>query len=761
MREARQSTSAPSPGIWRNLLLGVLALVALARLATVDWSQVLVSNVAEFLPRSSEAGQRAATALRDEQSQLLFFGGAEAPLSVAEARSLEAALATVPGVAEHGVGVTPGEADALGRVMFAHRFTLLFPGWLERARADHAATGGPTPFSPWLAGRAVAELERFLDSPDSLGFEELLADDPLMLLPGALERLSGGELQGGAGSDAVVWVKLAEDPLEVAVQDRLLPAFESVLRAFEADHPGRALAWFGALRYAEETRRSIQREIAVLNVLTALLVVALAGLFLRRPWQLFHLLVPVGFGLATGLSVLTLCFPHIHLLSLVMGSMLAGVAIDYGVHLFFHRPEEGSEGTVIRSLLVSALSTMAGYLVWSGSSLGLARQTGVLVSAGLVGALVAVLLYTPLRRAASPRFEGLLARPLFPFAGWIRAGLAAVALLLAAWGWWGHAWKDSLRILDIRHPVLDAELETVAEQIGPGARAGLVFATGRDFVDAAAHLRALDEAGGSLALLFPTEGELDGAVAFGAQWPQFVAAWREALRARDFEPEAFAGFESALAQRLAGATAGGWRRDVSRSGAELAAALPGPAQALLGEVEGTAWLGAWGVRAEELPPEVHRLSVREDLENWLGEWRREQSRVSLLGVGVIALIVTVFFRGRGLVPILLVPLGSVLTAMGVLAPLMGGLNLFHLAGALLGFCVTLDYGVFFAGSVRAGGRYPISIRFSALTTAVAFAVLLTSQVEAVRSLGATVALSVVLAILGLELIRPLSSKQSV
>ena len=185
--------------------------------------------------------------------------------------------------------------------------------------------------------------------------------------------------------------------------------------------------------------------------------------------------VPVVLGSLLGAWVATAAaWQRVHVLVFVVGSLLAGVAVDYGFYLCLQpkrRPDERyleKVSRLMRPLLASALTTVMGFSFLLWSELPLIRQLGVFVSAGLVCALVTALLWFAqvddsyietrdfVRRR--PTGSGALARRAPHGSSWPPG--AAVALL----GPWRLHWKDDIRELEIPTPELksnDAEVRAL------------------------------------------------------------------------------------------------------------------------------------------------------------------------------------------------------------------------------------------------------------------------------------------------------------
>src|SRR5687767_1914982 len=104
-------------------------------------------------------------------------------------------------------------------------------------------------------------------------------------------------------------------------------------------------------------------------------------------------------SIAGAWTVSTMVFDRLHILVFVIGSLLSGVAIDYGFYIYMQpsrRPDEPYTeklGRLLKPLLASCLTTVIGFSLLLFSELPLIRQIGVFVSAGLLCALASAMLY--------------------------------------------------------------------------------------------------------------------------------------------------------------------------------------------------------------------------------------------------------------------------------------------------------------------------------------------------------------------------------
>lgn len=766
MEPARQRWTA-------RALLALLAALGLLWLARLDYGAKISSDVLDLIPSAERSPELAlARSLAgDRQARVALFAlRADDPAARERAAELfAAALRADPAFAEVRALGDNGPRNALGRQLFNQRLELLLPGWLARHRQLQAERAPAEPWPEWLAERAAGELETFLARPEAVAFQDLVPADPLLLLPGLATELAGfAEPRSTVGDRTLIWARTTAAPLSEAGQEPVVAAVERALQAARAAAPEARLQWAAIGRFAAENRHRIQKEMSWLNLLSLAAVLGVAVLCLRRVWQALHL-APVVLGALLGAWVgVTLTFDRVHVLVFVVGSLLGGVAIDYGFYLYLQPAARAGElyrekvRRLIRPLLASALTTVLGFSLLLCSELPLIRQLGVFVSCGLIAALATALLwfaqlarpYTDTRAFARARLGG-------PWRGWHRAARAVLlgGAVIALVGPWRLHWRDDIRELEAMPAALRAEAQEVRALFGETAARTVYLTRGESPAAARAaqarfldwHARQFGDAPvASLGLAVPTPAEWQAAQAARAELAEFAPALRRALERQGFDAAEFAPFFTAWEDWRA-APAG----DLDAAVRRLASALEGPLALSLAVEPGASWF----LSVAEHPPGAEPpaatatlgLDQLQSFNRLFSRYRVSALWLSGIGLGLVGMSVFVLYGLRRGVRIFALPAGSCLFAFGLLGLAGQTLNLFHLLGAFLGVCLSHNYAIFTAENTARGDAPPPSIRLSALTTAVSFGVLALSSIPVVAALGTMVTLIVLAALAGVEL----------
>ncbi len=762
----------------------LFAIACIYQLARIDYRQRISTDVLDLIPtaeQSPEAGVLRSLASDTEARVMLFAlkdrtNPTEAPSRAAA--EFAAALVREPTFAEAVVSGDTAAQDELGKAIFDQRFSLLLPTWLAQQEREFAATGlNPAGFSPWLADRVAVALQDFLAQPEAVALQELVTHDPLLLVPRLIKSAQGlAPSTSSSPGSALVWARIKDSPLSESGQAPVFAAIDRALQSIQKDFPGVELRWTGVNRFAAESRRRIEREFGVLNIFSVLAVLAVGCLFVRRLWKIAHLVPVILLSLLGAWTVATAVFPRIHVLVFIIGSLLSGVAIDYGFYIYLQprlAPDEPyiqKLRRLLKPLLASCLTTVIGFSLLLFSDLPLLRQVGLFVGAGLLCALGAAMLY--FAQLKNPQLEtreyDLLPRR-SRRASWRPAvqALAALALVIALIAPWRLRWRDDVRELEIASPELTRNDAALRKLFGDSDDRTAYLTHGRDVAEARDHLDiflqalARDAKGANFAtlgLVFPTKENWEKLPARLARLPNFSRELQAALDQHGFEADGFADFFREW-DAMRTAPPRGQYEDLYKA---MAPHLTGPLGMLYRAEGNLCWFLTIVDQREEWvpPPELDTIALNqlESLNGLFTRYRWSALHLSLAGLTLVIASVFAIYRGRAAVRIALIPAGSCFFVLGVLGLCGQTLNLFHLLGAFLGVCLSHNYAIF-SGHAAAGGAQvpPTSIRLSALCTAASFGVLACSHIPVIHALGLTVALIVLVALTVVEL-EPLARK---
>ncbi|MDX2111526.1 MAG: MMPL family transporter [Verrucomicrobiota bacterium] len=766
-----------TPSYWfRATLLFVLLGIGSFWLSSLDYSKHLSSDVMDLLPVTEQSPElsTALRIMRDRESRLLYITLESTDGRVPTDATVSAfvdSLRASKQFKQVTVGRGPSNPEKIAEWVFAQRMNLLFPQWLADKKLQYASLKVTMPDVPpldaWLAADAVRSINQFLETPESLALAETLPKDPLLLTTSLL-RLQDtlqGESVADANTVAVLWAETKAPALSPEGQAPVFAVMDAArLTAMKTDS-ALVMNYIGVHRYGAESRTKITQEITWLNLLSLIAVGAVACVFVRRLTPLFHLVAIVALSMLGAWTVTTLFFNPVHVLALVLGSLLCGEAIDYGLHILLHRecPQDASYAQILRHiglpLCMGASTTIIGFLALLFSGLPLLRQTGVFVASGLICALAGCWLYFPLWKRKTDwqrTWSGVVPQPRRAWVKWfLWLFLAGLSL-----GITNVHWLDDIRDLDIKHPELYEIQEKVNQHFGASGERTAYFSVGKSPLEARDNLetfQALRIKHGLLPLqsldsVLPTARAWAEANAFRQEHADFPALLIRELAANDFDTALFANFEE---QWKATATAPDTLNLLYR---EMNTQLDGP----LGNLMHCDASGSW-LLGMTPPDELQTLtppagsfpvSQLQTLNVIFTRYRESAAEISLISWALIALLMIVVFRWPTGLMMAAIPLGAILLAGGVLGWTSGAINLFHLLGFFLGFCISMDYTIFGILARRDGRIMPVSILSSAITTVAAFGVLSLSSVAAVRALGISASLVVTFAVLILYIMLP-------
>ena len=345
--------TCPSEAFFRRAALAwclfVVLLIA-AAVATFDRSAVK-TDFRSLLPTEAETAQTndLFTAVADNNARHLFVTvGAD----TAE-NALQAAELTEKSLTESGLTVTHADSESLRQTVQS-----LAP-YRNSFLTDSDRQFVETADNAQLLRRALKHLYRPISSV-ILPWQ----DDPLGLFANRFQELftnphfsvRGRFLTVGSPSDpshfAVVLNVTAAETLRLSGT----PITDAVREARHQAQSTFSLAVIeaaGPLLLSEAAASAAQKEASFIGTFSALGVVLLVLFFYRAVTPAVSMVVTLGLSFLTAVSAVFLVFGEIHLLTLVFGATLLGIAADYVFHFLTELFQQPSAYAARRSLLKS------------------------------------------------------------------------------------------------------------------------------------------------------------------------------------------------------------------------------------------------------------------------------------------------------------------------------------------------------------------------------------------------------------------------
>ncbi|MGY2198612.1 MMPL family transporter [Pseudomonas gingeri] len=744
------------PRLFLILLLAVLAL------AGWQWRHgaPLSANLMELVPGSSpdaldlKAEQRMQEPLNREM--LVLVGQADRQKAIAMARQLGEQW-QASGLFEKVQWDLQADLPALRQQLLNGRLAMLAAKDRRQLIDDPAA---------FIQQRLQALYDPFT------GFSLVPSQDDWLGLTGRIQNSQPqrGAVQLDIGSGALVadadgksWVLLRARTTGNAFDMKLPLQVAELLRQSrqEASRADVQLLAASGLLYAANGQQQATREITWVGGGATLGILLLLLLAFRR-LRVLLAFVPVLVGMLFGAVACVALFGHMHVMTLVLGSSLIGVAVDYPLHYLSKswslKPWHSWPALRITlpGLTLSLATSCIGYLALAWTPFPALTQIAVFSAAGLLGAyLSAVCLLPALLKGADLRpaqwplriCEGLLAlrEQLLKKLG--SPLLLVLLLLFCGAGLWQLNSKNDIRQWVGAPPQLQAEAQAIARITGyqPTSQFFLVRATDQQQL-----LERSAALGKRLEQLVSLE-KLQGYLSLN----QLVSLPSEQQRLRESLRQ-LPGYWQPLLDLGVPLTA--LQGELSQLQAlpiqDIDSALVGP----LAEPWRALWLGpnADGVagmvslqglnnadllrvQAMDLPG-VQLVDRLGDLNKVFAATQVSAAELKLASCVLIVLLLILPFGLGGALRIVALPLLAALCSLASLGWLGQPLTLFSLFGLLLVTAISVDYAILMREQIGGAAVSLLGTLLAALTTWLSFGLLAISSTPAVSNFGLSVSL---------------------
>lgn len=182
----------------------------------------------------------------------------------------------------------------------------------------------------------------------------------------------------------------------------------------------------GVPLHTARTAERCRTEINILSWFSLFFIAALSVCVFRSVRWIPLFAASLGGATLSGMLALRIFFPSVHIMTLVFGTTMLGLVIDYSFHWLMQR--RGSRAETLRNLLVSFATTEISLIPLMVSSIPVLRQSAVFLSAGLFAALTYVVFGYPAPAGADAPTRPPAKLPLSKMA-------IALVLVGAACGW--------------------------------------------------------------------------------------------------------------------------------------------------------------------------------------------------------------------------------------------------------------------------------------------------------------------------------------
>lgn len=604
--------------------------------------------------------------------------------------------------------------------------------------------------------------------------------DPLGLWPqwwSARAAASGlrigddGLLQADDGYWAVLRFQTRASAFALNGERVIQDALDSATGAAREQVPGVRDLRAGVPLHAEAAAVQAHREINTIGWGSLAAVLLLTWLAFRSLRPILLVAVSLLIGCAAALSVTALVFGKVHLLTLIFGASLVGVAEDYGIHWFAARQGEDRKNSW--SLLRHLLPGLALALVTSALAylaLGLApfpglRQMALFSVVGLAAAFLTVVCWFPFiggRRPPVTKFSQRLGGGLqrWPSArvnrAWMMVGVLTLSFIAA--GMWQLDTDDDLRSLQSSPRTLIEQQAKIGRLLGMPSPAQFYLVRGADAEQTLQREEALIEKLDRL----KAEHKIGGYRAISDWLPSQKRQTADAVLTTRAETQVMSRVSAQLGEDLQ-------RQPPSTGNIETSAFLRSPASEPFRHL----WLGPLGdgvatvvlvddlsqagaldllrAQAENLEG-VRWVNRTADFSRLLGHYR--QMMTWLLLVGVLLVFAVLYWRYRGLAWRALLPtlLAGLLT-VALLGWLGQPLQLFNVLALMLLLGMGIDYGVFLVEHQGDPSAW-LAVSVGAASTWLSFGLLGLSSTPALRAFGLTLLFGIGLVWLISPLFRP-------
>jgi predicted exporter len=198
-----------------------------------------------------------------------------------------------------------------------------------------------------------------------------------------------------------ITAQLASSPFEENTQVQLEESWQKWSNQLMQTTPGLELTYTAVARFASSMRNEMQKDMFLISFGSTLGIIFLIIFIFRSVKHLVVAFIPLLVGLWSALGLSLLVFEDLHAFTLVFGSSLIGVCIDYSMHYFaHHRVAQQWEPiatmqNIFPAVGLGALTTILSYIALGFTPLVGLQQIAFFASCGIIVSFFSVVFWFP------------------------------------------------------------------------------------------------------------------------------------------------------------------------------------------------------------------------------------------------------------------------------------------------------------------------------------------------------------------------------
>ncbi|MCH8149610.1 MAG: MMPL family transporter, partial [Planctomycetes bacterium] len=326
--------------------------------------------------------------------------------------------------------------------------------------------------TPGLAGQTLAK--QILRDP--LGLHELLLESVRAPLRGIENVIEDDIVVSIDGRTVMIRVAGIEPAGHTEFSKRITRAVTAAVDRANVD--GLQIEYTGGYAIAATAERSIRSDM-IRSIFMSVVFLVLLFFFVYRHWVASIVaLAPVALGILTAFGIGSFLSTELTPIVAVIGAVLAGLGIDYGIHFLSHYTGDSAASlthaektrrtieTVGPAMSAACITSIIGFVAISRSGVAALRQFSIIGALGLACILVASLTLLPAllwavgrgnRRSAAPRMLHGGVQPLLSSLKanrkrWITMSVVVMASAVAICGLSPNGWLRFETDLTVMHP---------------------------------------------------------------------------------------------------------------------------------------------------------------------------------------------------------------------------------------------------------------------------------------------------------------------